>query len=462
MAYKRALNSTISGINKAIKENQLAKRISAVDSYNSSIKQNNMKIDNLLKNTTLNVFNDDNYYKKFYKKSIIPEYKSLEMESEESIKKRTGFIKENKLLEKFNHKRVEKRLSAEKQYQLEKAKVLSEYEKAEKENYKKYQEYANKIKISDNDYNKLVDMRKKKYQNDDEYEVMKIFDEYFSKLIPEIKYVKSINFLYNDRKANLSIMFADPETEIDNIKEVKYIKSKNEIREVPYTKSEFELFFEKIVFNTMLCYLSKIWYFFNDKIDQFIVSGYVNRVNQSVGKKEKYYFISAKLDKNEIPFDRLHMLDGKMFFELKNVRYKNPLVDIHKIERFEFNGKKMMEVIDSEIDGFDFENLSKDLLEKNGFEKVTVTQASGDYGADVIAFRDGVKYAIQCKKYSSKVGVKAVQEILAAKTMYKCHVGVVLTNNYFTPSAEKLAESNGILLWDKTKLDDLIKKAGLK
>ena len=89
MAYKRALNSTISGINKAIKENQLAKRISAVDSYNSSIKQNNLKIDNLLKNTILSAFNVDNYYKKFYKKSIIPEYKPLEIESEESIKKRS-------------------------------------------------------------------------------------------------------------------------------------------------------------------------------------------------------------------------------------------------------------------------------------------------------------------------------------------------------------------------------------
>ena len=128
-----------------------------------------------------------------------------------------------------------------------------------------------------------------------------------------------------------------------------------------------------------------------------------------------------------------------------------------KVKPFEFNSNDLMDTIDSSaVSGFDFEKLSKSLLEKNGFDNVEVTKASGDYGADVIAFRDGVKYAIQCKKFSSPVGVKAVQEVIASKSMYHCHVGVVLTNNYFTPNAIKLAESNGILLWNKVKLDEMI------
>ena len=41
------------------------------------------------------------------------------------------------------------------------------------------------------------------------------------------------------------------------------------------------------------------------------------------------------------------------------------------------------------------------------------TQGSGDQGKDVIAKRDGVSSAIQCKLYSKPVGNKAVQEALA-------------------------------------------------
>jgi len=98
-------------------------------------------------------------------------------------------------------------------------------------------------------------------------------------------------------------------------------------------------------------------------------------------------------------------------------------------------------------------------IEKDcNFENAEVTTASHDYGVDVIAYKDNIKYAIQCKKYSSKVGIKAVQEVIGSRSMHKCHVGVVLTNNYFTKSAIELAEKNNIFLWDRNKLDELLKK----
>ena len=118
-----------------------------------------------------------------------------------------------------------------------------------------------------------------------------------------------------------------------------------------------------------------------------------------------------------------------------------------------------LETIDKEMDGFEFERFCGDLLTGNGFSKITVTQASSDYGADVIAYKDGVKYAIQCKKYSSPVGISAVQEVIASKSMYDCHVAVVLTNNCFTSSATNLAEKNGVLLWGREKLKAMMKNS---
>lgn len=68
----------------------------------------------------------------------------------------------------------------------------------------------------------------------------------------------------------------------------------------------------------------------------------------------------------------------------------------------------------------------------------------------------GIIWRIQCKCYSSEVGNKAVQETFSGKTFYNRHIGVVLTNNYFTASAKELAERNGIILWDRKQLLKMI------
>ena len=111
------------------------------------------------------------------------------------------------------------------------------------------------------------------------------------------------------------------------------------------------------------------------------------------------------------------------------------------------------------MDGHTFEHYCADLLSKNGFTDVEVTKGSGDQGIDVIAFKDGMKYGIQCKCYASDIGNKAVQEAYAGKEYYHCHIAAVLTNRHFTRSAKQLSESNNVLLWDREKLEELIKES---
>lgn len=110
------------------------------------------------------------------------------------------------------------------------------------------------------------------------------------------------------------------------------------------------------------------------------------------------------------------------------------------------------------MDGHDFEYFCADILSKNGYSNIEVTKGSGDQGIDIIAFKDDIKYGIQCKRYSSTIGNKAVQEAFAGKTFYGCHVAAVLTNQYFSSSAMELAQKNGVLLWNRDKLDELIKE----
>lgn len=107
------------------------------------------------------------------------------------------------------------------------------------------------------------------------------------------------------------------------------------------------------------------------------------------------------------------------------------------------------------MDGFDFEYYCADLLSADGFNDVKVTRSSGDYGIDILAEKDGVTYAIQCKRYTGLVGIKAVQEAYAGRDYYDRMVGAVLTNQYFTKSAVQAARKLKILLWDREYLQFL-------
>lgn len=109
-----------------------------------------------------------------------------------------------------------------------------------------------------------------------------------------------------------------------------------------------------------------------------------------------------------------------------------------------------------DISGTEFEALTCDILASNGFDIAESTQASVDYGVDVLARKEGISYAIQCKRYSSPVGIDAVQQIYAGCAYYGCHVAVVLTNQYFTSHAKKLADKLGVVLWDRDTLKEML------
>ncbi|MFT2765154.1 restriction endonuclease [Helicobacter pylori] len=109
--------------------------------------------------------------------------------------------------------------------------------------------------------------------------------------------------------------------------------------------------------------------------------------------------------------------------------------------------KHALQKIDA-MNGFEFEEYSKIFFTSKGFE-VSITQKSGDYGADLIAEKDGIKWAIQAKRYSHKVSPKAIQEVVSSKAYYACEKACVITNSYFTQAAQKLAQANGVILIDR-------------
>ncbi len=117
--------------------------------------------------------------------------------------------------------------------------------------------------------------------------------------------------------------------------------------------------------------------------------------------------------------------------------------------------KFTIEMIDK-LSGIDFEHAAADILFHNGYRDVKVTQASGDYGVDVLARYHNRTYAIQCKRYEGNVGVKAVQEAASGAEFNRCDCAMVITNSNFTRQAITLANSTGVRLIDREGLIKLL------
>ena len=132
--------------------------------------------------------------------------------------------------------------------------------------------------------------------------------------------------------------------------------------------------------------------------------------------------------------------------------------------------KWQMSYIDRLDNGYEFEEYIAELLEKLGYTNVEVTPISNDGGADVLAKKNGATYAFQCKWHSKNntgknIGYDAVQQAHSGKDLYKNErqleevYGIVATNSYFTNKAIDRAKILDITLWNRNKLEKLLKEA---
>ena len=106
-----------------------------------------------------------------------------------------------------------------------------------------------------------------------------------------------------------------------------------------------------------------------------------------------------------------------------------------------------------QMSGQKFEEvIIKLILPANGFTNIQGTAYTGDYGVDVVAYKEGIKYAIQCKRFNSTVSNKAIQEVVTGRNHYGCSGAIVITNNRFTKNAIQLANENNVILYDRNEL----------
>lgn len=139
---------------------------------------------------------------------------------------------------------------------------------------------------------------------------------------------------------------------------------------------------------------------------------------------------------------------------IENLKEKQ---EIEKLADINYSAKKYtIEDVDI-MSGNQFEHFVSELFEAMGY-KTYITPPSGDQGIDVIAKKGEAKVAIQAKCYSSAVGNHAIMEAVAGAKYYNANKIMVVTNNFFTKSAQDLAKSNNVTLWNRTALIEKIKE----
>lgn len=168
--------------------------------------------------------------------------------------------------------------------------------------------------------------------------------------------------------------------------------------------------------------------------------------------------IIPKLPTNELDHSLLYITDkeNNKLYEgiLRNIGIEELIEVIVKPEMLKLERENINNGYRSDMTGFEYEVFCKTKLEEIGWG-IVVTKKTGDQGVDLIATKKKRKVAIQCKKYSSPVGNKAVQEVVAGKLYYNLDSAVVITNRSFTKSAEQLAKANAVQLIHHNEIDKI-------
>lgn len=124
-----------------------------------------------------------------------------------------------------------------------------------------------------------------------------------------------------------------------------------------------------------------------------------------------------------------------------------------------FKKRRELELLDfhdvDKMSGIEFEDFMEFIFSENGF-KVKTTATSGDYGVDLLIYKDEIWTAVQCKRYKDSVGVKAVQEAISGMNFYNCQKSMVVTSGVFTKNAKIMAQKLGCELVDRENLAKII------
>lgn len=329
--------------------------------------------------------------------------------------------------------------------------------------------------------NDKVDLLKSEYFKKDKNAITTYYDNLLNAITYDINFHKSININYNNDNQVLIIEYLLPSIEqFPNVKENRYIKTRNEFKEINYSERELNNLYDDIIYRIVLDLISISFNNdLNSSINSIVFNGWSNSLNKATGLYNKACILSVFCDKNEFKEINLFKVNPKECFKsLKGISAHkiSNLTPVKPIISIENNDKRFVSSQEIGIDSStnlasmhweDFEHLIREIFEQefsiNGGE-VKVTQSSRDGGVDAIAFDPdpirGGKIVIQAKRYTNIVGVSAVRDLYGTVMNEGATKGILVTTSNYGSDSFKFAKDKPITLINGGNLLYLLEKHG--
>jgi restriction system protein len=350
----------------------------------------------------------------------------------------------------------------------------------------KVEEWKNKKKAFEKEQaifnNKIEDM-KKSYFNQNEASIVEYCEMVLENSIYPESFPKSYELEYNPVNKIFIVEYQLPSIEcFPTLKEVRYIASKNDLKETHLSESQILKMFDESMYKITLRTLHEL--FEADKaeaIDAISFNGWVEAVNKATGKLENNCILTIQVKKEEFKGIDLANVDPKICFKnLKGVASSKlsalspvkPILQISKLDKRFVESYDVANQLEdttnlAAMDWEDFEHLIRELFEKefqtHGGE-VKVTQASRDGGVDAVAFDPdpirGGKIVIQAKRYTNTVGLSAVRDLYGTVVNEGATKGILVSTADYGPDAYEFAKGKPLTLLNGSNLLHLLEKHG--
>ncbi len=401
-----------------------------------------------------------------------------------------------KLFDKLSKKRKEKKLEeANRLYQDDLQKWNNEISRIENTNNEirsRNNELLQTWKKEKDDYYKKQEIHNKHIEQlKKDYDTAKVdaIEQYFDIALNSTYFPTTLNrdleLQYKKEQKTLIVNYILPNIEeIPTLKEVKYIQSRNEFKEVYNTQSNTNQLYDSSIYQIALKILNEVYLLDKDNhVESVVFNGWVDTIDKSTGQNIKPCIISIQTIKDEFININLKQVDPKSCFKsLKGVGSSklHSIAPIRPILQIDREDSRFIEAYDvakyiddstniAAMDWEDFEHLVREIFEKEFSQtggEVKITQASRDQGVDAVAFDPdpirGGKIVIQAKRYTNTVPVAAVRDLYGTVVNEGAIKGILITTSDYGPDSITFAKDKPITLLNGGELLYLLSKHGYK
>ena len=188
---------------------------------------------------------------------------------------------------------------------------------------KEFDEEKRQYEASAKEYNQELDQFKKAFESNDEEAII----EYVTKVLNDSEYlpdmVRDYEISYDKDSKALLIDYTLPSPDdVPNTKELKFVKTAKEIRDVPFKKGEFDAFYTAVIAQTVLRTLHEVYEsVYTDAVNTIVFNGMVTTIDKATGQEIEPYIISVMVTKEQFenilldkidPIDCLNGLEANM------------------------------------------------------------------------------------------------------------------------------------------------------